>query len=397
MKIAHIVCRYPPYYSGMGNAVFSMASGLAQLGHEVEVFTPQYYEPQEVKSKDAPVEETHAPELQEQIDYATRLEPSLQYGNAARLHQVRNELDEFDLVHLHYPFFGTANLVRKWKLANPDKPLVITYHMDTRAPGWKGLIFKLYAHYWMPKILSVADRLIATSFDFIEASDAREIYQKTKEKWVELPLGVDINRFSPQPKPTDILAELGFSPDVPTLLFVGGMDQAHYFKGIPVLLEAINLLKNSHVATQTVFVGDGDLRETFEQQAGVWGLQKEVRFVRTVSDEELPLFYNLADLLVLPSINRGEAFGMVLLEAFASGVPVIATDMPGVRTVAQAAGTVTLPNDTQGLAQAIAEYVSKDTDRSAWKKKARAVAEERYAWERIVEGLDNIYQGLVRK
>ncbi len=381
----------------MGNAVFSMASGLSALGHEVEVFTPQYYEDTEIKAKDEPTETTHAPELNEQIDYATRLEPSLQYGNAARMHQVGDELEEFDLVHLHYPFFGTANLVRKWKLRHPEKPLVITYHMDTRAPGWKGLIFKLYAQHWMPKILSVADLLMTTSLDFIQASDARVVFERTKNKWAELPLGVDTERFSPQPKPVDILNQLHFSSDKPTILFVGGMDQAHYFKGVSVLLEAIRILKNSNILVQVLMVGDGDLRESFEQRTKILGIDTQVQFVRTVSDEELPLFYNAADLLVLPSINRGEAFGMVLLEAMASGVPVVATDLPGVRTVAQEAGMIVPPNDALSLAETIGGYFSQETDRSAWRTKARKLAVEQYAWERIVEGLDFFYQGLVRK
>ena len=119
MRIAHIVCSYPPYYSGMGNVVYQTASELAKLDHEVEVLTPGQYEAKEIKKLEEPSEEKHEPDLQRRIDYATRLKPSLKYGNAARLPQIRGELDRFDLVHLHYPFFGTANLVRKWKLRNP--------------------------------------------------------------------------------------------------------------------------------------------------------------------------------------------------------------------------------------------------------------------------------------
>ena len=143
MKIAHIVCTYPPYYGGMGNSVFKMASALSKLGYEVEVFTPHYYEEKEIRSEEAPPARTHEEPLQEQIETVTRLTPDIQYGNAARMPQIGRELDDFDLVHLHYPFFGTANLVRKWKLRNPDKPLVITYHMDTRGTGWIGLAFKI--------------------------------------------------------------------------------------------------------------------------------------------------------------------------------------------------------------------------------------------------------------
>jgi len=67
MKIAHIVCRYPPYYSGMGNVVFQTASHLGKLGHDVTVFTPGYYEEQEIKPAEAPVGEEHSEELETAI------------------------------------------------------------------------------------------------------------------------------------------------------------------------------------------------------------------------------------------------------------------------------------------------------------------------------------------
>jgi len=242
MRIAHIVCSYPPYYGGMGNVVFQTASELTKLGHEVEVLTPDYYQSDEIKPATAEPEEEHAPEVKERIDYATRLKPALQYGNAAYIPQIQNELDRFDLVHLHYPFFGVANLVRKWKLRNPKKPLVITYHMDTRAPSWKGLFFKYYSKFWMPRILGSADRLLVSSFDYLNASQARGLFQ---DKWIELPFGVDTEKFAPREKSEELFLRHNLSSDLPTVLFVGGMDSAHYFKGVPVLLEALLILKKN--------------------------------------------------------------------------------------------------------------------------------------------------------
>lgn len=377
MKIAHIVCSYPPYYGGMGNVVFETASRLTQLGHEVVVYTPQLEEPTE-----------------EVIEYARRLKPSIHYGNAARLPTIERELDTFDIVHLHYPFFGTANLVRRWKLRHPEKPFVITYHMDTRGPGWKGLVFKLYAGYWMPKILGVADRLIVSSFDFLEHSQAASLYREQRDRWVELPFGVDLERFKPIEKPKHLFEEYNLNPDIPTIIFVGGMDAAHYFKGIPILLQSLFLLKRDGVNAQCLLVGDGELRQSFELQAQGLGISGMVRFAGRVSHDRLPLHYSLADLLVLPSTTQGEAFGVVILEAMASGVPVIATDLPGVRTIARDAGFVVPPSDPISLAQAIAGYLSGENDREVWKMSARHVAEEEYAWGPIVEKLEGVYNKL---
>ncbi len=395
MKIAHIVCSYPPYFGGMGNVVFQMAQELTAQGHEVEVFTPAYYENKEIRAADAEPARTHEPRLEQQIDYAKRLAPSLQYGNAARLPQIKNELDDFDIVHLHYPFFGTANLVRKWKLRNPSKPLVVTYHMDTHAPGWKGLIFQYYAKYWMPKILQAADAIIASTFDYIQSSDAKKIYEMNKKKWHEIPFGVDIDRFFPAEKSFDLLAQYGFATNIPTILFVGGMDQAHYFKGVPVLLQALALLKQDQRDFQAIFVGDGVLKTNYEMQARGLGLVEQVRFAGRVSDELLHLYYNLADLLVLPSIHQGEAFGMVLLEAMASGVPVIATDLPGVRSVASYGGQVVPVKNSQALAESIQEFFSSPENFAFWSAKARASAEEVFSWPKIIEKTLEVYKNLI--
>jgi len=378
MKIAHIVCSYPPYYGGMGNVVFQTASALSDLGHAVEVFTPQYGNPP-----------------QEDIEYARRLKPEIQYGQAARLGKIKKILNDFDLVHLHYPFFGTANLIRKWKENNPEKPLVITYHMDTRAPGWKGLIFKYYSKYWMPKILGSADKLIASSYDYIDSSDARQLYKKNKYKWLELPFGVDTKRFVPRKKPEALLNRHGLNPELPILLFVGGMDLAHYFKGIPVLLKAMFFLKQNKINTQLVLVGDGELKEKFILQARGLGLESQVIFVGKIPNDELSYYYNLADLFILPSINQGEAFGMVLLEAMASGVPVVTTDLPGVRQVAGDAGLIVKPNDPVELAKAITGYFGEDKNMPEWSERVRLLAQEKYAWDKIVANLEAVYKDLV--
>ncbi len=395
MKIAHIVCAYPPYYSGMGNVVFQTAEELVKLGHEVEVLTPGIYQSKEIKSAEIEPAEKHAEPLQQQIEKVNYLAPTFQYGNAAYLPQIKNELDDFDLVHLHYPFFGTANLVRQWKISNPYKPLVITYHMDTRGSGWKGLYFKYYAKYWMPKILGAADLLIASSLDFVEASDARFIYEQNKKKWLALPFGVDIERFQPRQRSETLLKRYNLNPDIPTVLFVGGMDRAHYFKGISILLKALYLLKQDDLDVQAVLVGEGELRNSYELEAQNFGLSDRVVFTGQVSDENLADYYNLGDLLVLPSVNQGEAFGMVLLEAFASGLPVLASDLPGVRSVAKDGGLTFTPGDPQALAEAIAAYFGKDNDQLAWQTKARQAAEEKYAWGPIVKQLENVYQQLV--
>ncbi len=378
----------------MGNVVLQTVDELGKRGHEVEVLTPLYSDPM----PETVEEQYKEPAMKEQIDYATRFTPQIEYGNAARMPEVRHMLEKFDLVHLHYPFFGTANLVRQWKNRNPFTPLVITYHMDTRAPGWKGLIFKWYNKFWMPKILTSADLLIGSSEDYIQVSDAQTLQQEYPEKWKTLPFGVDTERFAPREKPADLFEALELDVDVPTVLFVGGMDKAHYFKGVEVLLKALYRVRKGGTIVQAIFGGEGDLREGYELKARGMGLADSVRFVGRIEDHVLPLVYNAADLFVLPSTTRGEAFGMVLLEAMASGVPVIASDLPGVRSVAMKGGSVFPPGDDAALAEAIQKYVSQSPEeKDKQRRGVRDTAEKDYAWEHIVDTLEIWYQMLVDK
>lgn len=400
MRIAHIVCTYPPYYGGMGNVAYQTVSELAKLGHYVEVFTPQFFDANFVETKEPTDKLTESIQNQKKEEdnlnvVARRLKPLVQKGNAAYIPQVKKELDNFDLVHLHYPFYGVANMVRKWKLKNPQIPLVITYHMDNRSPGWLGLYFKYYSAFWMLKILSSADLLLGSSFDYIKNSQAAFSLEKDRNKWRELPFGVDIERFQPRTKPEALFKRHELDINIPIVLFVGGMDQAHYFKGIPVLLQAIKKMKKNNFYIQVVLVGDGELRESFEMQAKIFGLSDRVKFVGAINDAELPYYYNMADLTVLPSTNQAEAFGMVLLESYASGVPVIASDLPGVRSVAEEAGMVFSPGDSEALAENIIGYFDEKTDRQVWSDRARQVAEDKFSWSVIIAKLDKYYQQLV--
>lgn len=382
MKIAQIVCTFPPYYGGMGNSVYELSKGLIDLGHDVEVITPQYQ-----KDTDS-----------EKMEYVRRLDPRFSYGNAAVLPQVKSILSGYDLVHLHYPFFGTAGMVYRFKKDNPKIPLVITYHMDPRGSGWKGLLFQMYAKYYMPRVLRSADLLVSASFDYLLQSGAEKIYKENKEKWIEIPFGVDIHRFFPGEKESALLDELGLQRDIPTVLFVGGMDRAHYFKGIPVLLRALSLLKKKRVPFQAIFVGDGDMKGEYERVCGALFLKTWVRFVGKVSAEQLPSYYRLADLFVLPSIDISEAFGMVLLESFASGVPVVASDLPGVRSIANQGGVVVPAAHELELASAIADYFQENiTTKGLWARRVRELAEDKFSWEHIAGRFQQEYEKLVRK
>lgn len=136
---------------------------------------------------------------------------------------------------------------------------------------------------------------------------------------------------------------------MPRLLFVGRL---RYYKGLHILIEALRQVEG----VELWIAGHGPERARLERQVASARLNQRVRFLGDVADDDLPALYRQADIFVLPSHLRAEAFGIVLVEALASGVPCISTAL-GTGTdfvnVHQETGLVVPPGDAAALAEAI--------------------------------------------
>jgi len=364
MKIAVVVSTFPPYRGGMGNMARSYALELTRRGHEVEVFCPAY----------GPVEELPADPFR-----VHRLKPRIAFRNSAFVPQLHGELKRFDVVNLHYPFYGGAEAVLLLKNARKSSlPLIVNFQMDTFGRGPVGWGMAVYARLVLPAVLKAADRVIVTSFDYADHSEAKAVFRAHPEKFRDVPPGVDTEKFIPRGKNPDRLLKYGIRPEERVVLFVGGLDTAHAFKGVDFLLETWARRKAS--GAKLMIVGRGNLRDRFIRQAADLGIAGSVVFDGAVGDEDLPALYNLADLFVLPSVDRSEAFGIVLIEALASGVPVLASDLPGVRSVVEVGqnGFTFRVRDGVDLAAKMALCLKDDDLRVRMAAAARAIAVSRY-------------------
>jgi glycosyltransferase involved in cell wall biosynthesis len=373
MKVAQVVSTYPPYKGGMGRVAFEYAERLRARGENVHVFTPRT---QRVNSDP---------------EYVHRVPSPIHVGNAGVVPSLYHRLKGFDLVHLHYPFFGGAEPVSVRTAFRHDQKLVITYHMDAVANGVRGAVFSAHRRLLFPWIIGRADRVLVSSREYAESSALADVPGILERVEIH-PFGVDLDRFQPREEPA-LRAELGLSDD-PVLLFVGGLDPAHHFKGFQVLLQALE--KISSRPWSCVVVGDGSLRPSFAAQAEA-ALPGRVRFVGGVSDADLPRYYRLADIHLLPSTERAEAFGLVALEAAASGTPTIASDLPGVRSVVLdgETGLLVPPRDASALAKSIELLLSEPALRDRLGEAARKRAEAEFAWDPLVAKLQETYRALV--
>ncbi len=371
---------FPPYRGGMGVLAELDARQLAAAGYDVHVYAP-------IKPVVASGRWGLSPARDRPIDRAAitsggsitmhPLKPIFRYGNAAIVPSLRNIVKQYPLVILHYPFYGGAEFAALAGRAKLTK-LLITYHMDTVGRGLPGAIFRAHAFAVMPFLLRAADRLLVTSLDYAESSLLAKI-SGLKPRIRELAPAVDTLSFSPGPRPDDLAGRFGIGRGDKVVLMVGGLDRAHYFKGVPVLLNA--LATRDLAGIKAVIVGDGDLRPSYELMAAKLGLAGRVSFAGAADPAALAGFYRLADVFAFPSIDRSEAFGLAALEALASGLPVVASSLPGVRTIVREGltGRLVAPGSASSLAARLAEVLGDDAARKRMGTAARSMVEREYA------------------
>lgn len=370
MKIAEVTATFPPYNAGTGNVCYHNSVELAKLGHDVSVYTG-------IKSN---LKTENSKILS--IKY---LKPLFSVGNAPFLPQLL-ALKDYDIVHLHYPFFFGAEFVYLNSILRNSK-YVLTYHNDVISDGLFGLFFKIHKHTLMKLILGRAEKIFVTSIDYCKNSFLSELCEKNPDKIVEIPNGVDIEKYNPKNDGSIIRKRLNIE-DKKIILFVGALDKPHFFKGVDVLLESFKRICNSNF--HLIIVGDGDLKQNYIEKANKLGVNSQVTFAGRVSDEDLPLYYAASDVTVLPSTTMGEAFGLVLVEAMATGKPVIASNLPGVRSVVDDGenGFLVVPGSSEDLTSKINRLLINNELCSLFGTTGRKKVEWRYNWPSIVKNLE---------
>ncbi len=361
----------------MGKVAFEYTERLRARGYNVHVFT----------TRDKNSSTTDDPR------YVHRLPSILTIGNGSVLPSLFHRLSGFDLVHLHYPFFGGAEPTIIRKAMRQNQGLVMTYHMDAVAGGVRGAVFGAHRRLLFPWLVSRVDRILSSSLDYANSSALSHI-EGAMDRVEEHPFGVDLERFHPG-KDQGILERHNISSSTPVMVFVGGLDEAHYFKGLPVLFEALEKIKQHK--WRLIIVGSGQLKSQFQEILKSKGMSDQVIFAGGVSEEDLPRYYRAADFHLFPSTKRAEAFGLVAVEAAATGIPSIASDLPGVRTVVKDGDTGLLvpPNDVNELTKAITLLLEQQDLRERFGFSAREHAEQRFDWEPLIDKLEQTYSSVL--
>jgi phosphatidylinositol alpha-mannosyltransferase len=249
--------------------------------------------------------------------------------------------EQFDVVHLHEPFMP---MLCSAVLRFSGGINIGTFHAYSGSPGYElGRPFTTI-------LLKRRNRKLAGRIA-ISASAKAYASKYVAGEFTIIPNGVDLKRFHPGVKPMP-----GYDDGKINILFVGRLEKR---KGANYLLNAYTRLKKKHPNIRLIIVGPGvNLRRRYELKVRLSRL-KDVVFTGGVSYENLPRYYQMADIFCAPSTGK-ESFGIVLLEAMALGKPIVATSIEGYSSVVTHGeqGLLVPPKNSKALAEALERLVN---------------------------------------
>jgi glycosyltransferase involved in cell wall biosynthesis len=292
------------------------------------------------------------------------------------------------LVHAHgHPYLSSllaAKVAKKYK-----KPFILTQHNTfIEYQGIWNTVENLNDMTVGTQILKAADKIIVVSkatMKYVLSLGA------DPEKTEVLYNGVDLERFRPIAEMRETLRrKLGITDDATVAVTVRRLV---YKNGIDTLIEsAITAIKKN---PRLVFLAVGRGPDFTQVKARIQqlGIEENFKLAGFVSDAELPSYYNAADFFILPS-KSGEGLPLVALEAMACGLPVVATDVGGIREIMiQGYGEIVPPNDPHLLAEAILNFSNNKL--ASCRTKLREEVEKKYSWDQNVRKLAKIYEELI--
>jgi rhamnosyl/mannosyltransferase len=293
-------------------------------------------------------------------------------------------------LHLHLPnpsaFWAATPQLR-------SIPWVTHWHSDVVTSAAGPLMKSAYKLYRIPErhVLRTSAAIIATSPSYLAASAALHPWRR---KCHVVPLGLDPGRLPSPDRQALTWAEEAWGGGLLRVLAIGRLT---YYKGFEVLLRAV--AKTPGV--QLRLVGEGDLRPKLERLLVDLGLSGRAQMTGFLPEPELHVLLETCDCLCLPSVERTEAFGMVLLEGMRYGKPLVASDIPGagmgwvVRS--GPCGLLVQPDDADQLSAALAQLRDQPELRERLGRAGRQAFQSRFHIDRISAEISSVYEEVLEE
>jgi phosphatidylinositol alpha-mannosyltransferase len=368
MKIALVSPYDFSYPGGVARHISSLEYHFTQMGHTVRIIAPASKPMDEYGDKFIAIGKPRPVPASGSI---ARITISLSLAKKVR---AVMEKEKFDIVHLHEPLVPTLGftVLRLSKAIN-----IGTFHATESRPSYrwtKPLMMSSLYKKWFRKLhgriavskpaLDFVNKFYPSSYDII-------------------PNGIDLNCFTP-----DVMPLPQYQDGKINLLFVGRMEKR---KGLEHLLKAYRLFKPDYPDCRLIIVGPGTrLRGKYEKMVANAGLP-DVVFTGHVGYEELPRYYKTADIFCAPATGR-ESFGIVLLEAMATGKPVVASSISGYASVLTdgVEGLLVPPKQEVPLAQAITRLIRDEPLRKRMGESG-LIKSANFGWDKISQQVMDYY------
>ena len=397
MRIGYLCHKYPLGNVKGASFVHELARAVAGHGHEVHILVPAGASgPGVITMNDVivhaclpPMKLMHNMSVDDSYVQRPRLEMlGFVWRSITALRRLIAR-QQLDIVHAHWAVpMGFVATSIKWL---HRLPVVVTAHgrdlylnaLDgsTKPPSWARPLTGL--------TLRLADRVIFTTPDY---ADLGRSYGVRPDRLIVIPNGVDLDLFRPELSNFTLRTQLDCELTDCLLLYVGSLDEK---KGLMVLLDALAHLVQSGTPVHLAVVGDGPLRSALEDRIRALCMAEHVTLLGLMDYRDLPSVYAACDVYVQPSLL--EPFGVVVLEASASGKPVVASSVPGLRRVVAdgESGVLVPPGDAASLARAIRRLAESVQLREEMGGRGRQRVEAEYSWWRVAELTVECYRDVI--
>ncbi len=364
------------YPGGVRDHVLHLANEFIDMGHVVRIMAPASGPKRKLIEKPILKMGGTTPIPINGSIARIMLDPSI----ALRVRRVLQR-EHFDVIHVHEPLVpGLSQTV----LRCSNAVTVGTFHASS-----------------YPSIYSTSNLAYASTYPFlrplfrrlsgciaVSTAALQFVSRYFPADYRVIPNGVNLDRFGEQVAPLP-----QFMDGKKNILFVGRFEKR---KGAKYLLRAIPQIRERFPHTRFIFVGEGRLRRGFQKFVELHDWQ-DIVFTGYVSDSELPRYFASAHVFCSPATG-GESLGIVLLEAMASGVPIVASNISGYATVVSHGidGLLTTPRNSEELAIAIGYLLGHDQLRQQFINAGLHKARD-YAWPRVAESIMEFYCELVEE
>ena len=381
MKILLVLTYYHPHVSGLTIYVQRLATALARKGHRVTVLTSRYDPALPAEEVIDGVHVVRAPVL-------FRISKGVIMPTFPLL--AWRYIRQHDVVSVHLPQFEASLLGLLGRLAR--RPLVLTYHCDLQLPkGWFNRVVDrvVFASNYLAGHLAQA--AVAYTQDFAQHS---HFLSRFLDKVRVIPPPV----IMPAPDLTGVEA-FRAQHDLVDRQVIGMAARLATEKGVEVLIEAMPRLLQAFPRLKVLFAGQYE--DVMGEEAYYRRLMPMIdhlgsehwEFLGMLPQAQMPAFFAACDVLVVPSLNSTESFGLVQVEAMLCGTPSIASNLPGVRQppLVTGMGEVTEIGDSDALAEAIIRIIQDPEDYA----RPRQVIEDTFSLERTVTSYEALFEELV--